>query len=515
MAMLTLAALMALTIAVNPTPAWAQDAPAAAPAAAAPAPVKPSDICLPDLCGCDSLCKPTTCDPYPCCTCKQAKDPTCPPKYNNLRFAENWRPCLCKKCGSWGDVTDKLKARRLDGGRGALWANVGGQMRFRWESFSGIGFGAPADPNDAWMLGRIRAHADLHVGTFARIFTEVIYADQWETRELGARAIDKNRGDLLNLFGEIQGNVMGGKAGLWVGRHELQTAKQRLVSPLDWANTRRTFQGLGGWYKRGFQTLQAWVTHPVVIDKDAFDDDWNDDVTFWGADYENAALNCLTWGAYVYGLNVDTPALNHNRYTIGARIDGRIGGTRWDYDAEAAWQLGDVNNDDISAYMASLTLGYKPCVACYDPRLAVGFDIASGDDDPNDSSVGTFNQLFPLGHKYLGHADLIGRQNVVAARIEGHVKLAKKLSLSAWFHMFWRADTADAAYNAGGGILRAPGGNTDSAVGTELDIMLKYKIDRHWVAFIEWAHFTPGDFIDNTGAHDNVDVVYLSAQATF
>ena len=40
-------------------------------------------------------------------------------------------------------------------------------------------------------------------------------------------------------------------------------------------------------------------------------------------------------------------------------------------------------------------------------------DIASGDDDPTDGDLETFNQLFPLGHAYFGYIDVIGRQNII------------------------------------------------------------------------------------------------------
>ena len=211
---------------------------------------KVADGCAP------KTCEPFVCDPYPCCDCRKKKDPPCPPKYHNLRFAENWRPCLCKDCCEWDDWSDKFKARRLTR-NGSIWVNVGGQIRLRWEKFTNIGFGAPADHNDAWLLGRLRAHVDLHFGENIRIYTEGIYANQWEDRELGPRPIDKNKGDILNLFGEVKGSFGGGEAGLWVGRHELQFGKQRLVSPLDWANTRRTFQGIGAWWKPLFHQAES------------------------------------------------------------------------------------------------------------------------------------------------------------------------------------------------------------------------------------------------------------------
>ena len=51
------------------------------------------------------------------------------------------------------------------------------------------------------------------------------------------------------------------------------------------------------------------------------------------------------------------------------------------------------------------------------------------------------------------------------------MKPAKKLTLSAWYHMFWRAEESDAAYAATGGVLWAAGGSTETAIGSELDII--------------------------------------------
>ena len=261
--------LLAAVIMLVPTTAWAQDE----KAPAAPA------------CGCPD------CPDNPCCECRKAKEPPCPAKYNNRRFMENWRPCLCiDKCDR-GDWSDWFKAYPLTRNK-AIWVDVGGQIRFRFESFANQAFGAPADPHDAWMLMRARLHADVHLGRNFRVFAEGIYADQYEERELGARPIDRNRGDLLNLFFEAHGEGGFGKGGAWIGRRELQTGKQRLVSPLDWANTRRTFQGIGGWWERNFHSVEAWVTNPVVIDYRDFDEE-NDDVIFWGVDYNNRVQTCV------------------------------------------------------------------------------------------------------------------------------------------------------------------------------------------------------------------------------
>ncbi len=464
---------------------------------------------------------PTDCEPYPCCKAKKAGDPPCPAAYHNMRFMENWSPCLAKDRCSFGDWTDALKVVPLNCDK-SIWASFGGQIRLRYESFDNIGFGAPADAKDAWLLFRARAHADVHFGKNLRVFVEGIFADQFDERELGPRPIDINRGDLLNAFAEVNTDWgCSDTIGAWLGRRELQFGKQRLVSPLDWANTRRTFQGGGVWWKRPGHRVDAFYTRPVTIEDESFDDEWNEDRAFFGVYYQNTTMNCANWDLYFLGLQHDmtTMQTEQDRYTIGARVGGKAPGTRFDYDVEAAYQFGELGNGDISAWMASATLGYSPCLPCstLSPRFAIGLDYASGDDDAADPDIGTFNQLFPLGHAYFGHADVLGRQNLLAGRVEASIKPAKNLTLHAWYHMFWRADDNDAVYNVGGGVLRAVpvGGLSDTEIGSELDVRLLYKIDRHWTAFAEWAHFFTGDFIDNSGAHKDLDVFYIGVQGTF
>ena len=89
------------------------------------------------------------------------------------------------------------------------------------------------------------------------------------------------------------------------------------------------------------------------------------------------------------------------------------------------------------------------------PRVHAGFDYASGDDDPTDGTIGTFNQLFPLAHKHLGFIDLVGRQNISA--VSGGVSFipARRLAVAVSGHHFSRATSTDALYNAGGGIVPA------------------------------------------------------------
>lgn len=102
-------------------------------------------------------------------------------------------------------------------------------------------------------LARVRAYGDLMYGDRFRAFAEFIWADSID-EDLAPLPIDENRGDLLNLFVEAKlFEYQCQPVYARVGRQELLLGSQRLVSTLDWANTRRTFEGV-----RVFRNGEKW-----------------------------------------------------------------------------------------------------------------------------------------------------------------------------------------------------------------------------------------------------------------
>jgi len=72
----------------------------------------------------------------------------------------------------------------------------------------------------------------------------------------------------------------------------------------------------------------------------------------------------------------------------------------------------------------------------------------------------------------------------------------------------WRADTSDALYAVGAGVAtspptagvtRAAGGSGASYVGSELDLLLNWQLNRHVSGYLGYSHFFAGDFISATG----------------
>ena len=449
------------------------------------------------------------------------------PAYTPVRWNEDY--LYLRDPARRTDPFDSLKYIPIND-EGDWYVSFGGQARYRYEWFENATFGAGPQDNDGYHLLRVLAHADAHFGKNLRVFVQGISAVATD-RTGGERGqIDENDIDIHQAFGDLIIPFDGGGSLLLRGgRQNLLYGAQRLISPLDWTNTRRTFDG--GKVSLAApknNTLDFFYVHPVLIDEGPLDS-FNDNIDFAGL-YDTLMLPDVLKGAgtrvEMYALYLDNFTAtfaegldDEKRYTLGGRF--YTNPKPWDFDVEAAYQFGDFGDGDISAWMFATEGGYTFADLPLTPRPYIGFDIASGDDDPTDGDLETFNQLFPLGHAYFGYIDVIGRQNIIDVHPGVEITLLadkpniKKLSLRGDYHLFWRQSEDDAVYNVAGGILRADGGSDARYIGSELDLILNWQIDRHFNAYFGYSHFFAGDFIDETGADDDIDFFYAAAQFTF
>lgn len=177
-------------------------------------------------------------------------------------------------------------------------------------------------------------------------------------------------------------------------------------------------------------------------------------------------------------------------YTLGNRLYGKRG--NWDYETEAASQFGTFAGDRIRAWMATAGGGYTFTETEWKPRFGLLYDYASGDRDPTDGTRSTFNQHFPLGHAWLGYLDLVERSNIHAIKAQLKVKPNNKITAWADFHTFFADQDRNALYSAGGSAIRSSSSDGSHKFGHELDLTMKYVIDKHTVALAGWAHLWPG-----------------------
>lgn len=443
------------------------------------------------------------------------------PAYRFLRFEEDWSMLRRVDLSQSDDPWDRIKYVPLSDD-GDVWASFGGHTRLRLESWSDFAFGAPDEDDDEFLLWRLLLHADVHFGENVRAFVEGKSALSTD-RDLpgGRRTLDADALALEQAFIDVR-FPLGDDASLTLrpGRQQFSFGKQRLVSPLPWANTLRRWDGvsaildIGGWNIHAFWSQFAPVQKYDFNDADA-------QTQFYGV-YTTAQLSGAGPGLDLYflGLDRDDPITfngttgTEERYTLGGRLFGAIGDTGLDFDVEGAYQFGEVGEGDVDAFMIGSELGWKPAGVWGSPRFSLGFDYGSGDDSPG-GDVETFNQLFPLGHAYLGYMDFVGRQNIIDFNAGASLSPFERTTVRLTGHLFWLASDDDALYNAGGAVVR-PGGLTDDReVGSEIDLTITHAFDRHLSALVGYSHFFPGDFLDDTGEDDAMDFVYVQLQYTF
>lgn len=446
------------------------------------------------------------------------------PKFQTLRFDEDWSQF---DPTNGNDYWDDLKHHNLNDD-GSSWVGLGGELRFRSESWKSFGFSPASNRDDSFTLGRIQLYSDWHFGENFRVFIEGESAFASD-RDLpgGRRTLDVDELDLQNAFADFifPVNDSDDSLTLRLGRQGLSYGKQRLVSTLPWANSQRSWDGgrailkLDNWRVDGFYTRYT----PVM--KYKFND-WRLGPDFWGA-YATGKLGADDQiGLDLYYLGIDYDAARtyngttgiEDRHTLGARLFGEFGDSGFSYDLEGAYQFGDVGSADINAYMFASQLSYAFKDSDWSPSMYVGFDYSSGDDTPGDTDVETFNQLFPLGHAYNGFMDLIGRQNITDLSAGFSLKPHKKFLVKLDYHIFNRSSDADSVYNAGGGVLRATTAGASDQVGQEIDLTMKYSVDRHLTLQAGYSHFFAGDYFTDTSAgaaDEDIDFFYFQAAYKF
>lgn len=418
------------------------------------------------------------------------------------------------------DFFDPVKRIHL----GSDWLlSFGGSFWYRYMHETDSRLNAAGINNDYHLL-RTRLHADLWYQDQFRLFAEML-----DARALGldlpALAIDKNHTDMLNLFADVKlGQFMDGPAYLRVGRQELLYGSQRLISTLDWANTRRTFQGVKTFWQTPAFNLDAFWVRPMVTELNQFDN-WDKDRNFvglWGTykaipgqvldlyylsliDNRNVSPANITQGNVLQGDSV--------LHTIGARWVGDY--ERILYELEGMYQFGKRSHLDISAFSIASGVGYQLPLPM-NPQFWLRYDFASGDKNHRDGRSNTFNQLFPFGHYYFGYIDQVGRQNIHDFNAQFTLHPQPWVTFLGQYHRFYLANKRDYLYNAAGaGTIRDITGQSGSHVGDEIDFTINFHLSRHQDVLLGYSKLFTGEFLKNTRPGVSPDLFYAQYNFRF
>lgn len=321
---------------------------------------------------------------------------------------------------------------------------LGGEARWRVDAGSAPRFGLGRETADTFALGRLLVSGDLHLGPAIRAYGELGLH-----RDLGKRAApsptDRDGLDAQVLFVDLT-PAPGWR--LRLGRQELQlNPTQRFVAVREGPNIRQSFDGVRVTRTVGNLKLDAFHLQPVVLSPGVFDDKRSRSQRFYGLYVTTRLSPQAGLDTYLLGLERDGARFgsitgDERRVSLGARLAGSVGPV--DYEAEGVAQGGRFAGRRIRAFAASAGGGYtleRP----WKPRLGLRLDLGSGDSDPTDQRLETFNPMFPKG-AYFNETGLTSWGNLIALRASLGVTPARALSLEASYTAHRCRTRADAIY---------------------------------------------------------------------
>jgi hypothetical protein len=383
--------------------------------------------------------------------------------------------------------------------------STGGEERVRYMHEEG-GYARFTGKDNDYTLERTRVYGDLWYKDVFRIFVEY-YDAQITGEDLKPLPIDVNHSDFLNLFGELKIFEWDDTpAYVRVGRQEMYFGSQRLISPLDWANTRRTFQGVRTYWHSEKLDLDAFWVQPVIVSPDHFDspDDAQNFMGLWTTYRPQKGQEVDLYYLYLdntrpVNTGFDAKKGGFNVNTLGARYAGNYEKKLlWDF--EGMYQFGDSANRETSAEAYTTALGYAFSDTPLAPQFWINWDFASGNDGPTDRTNETFNQLFPFGHFYFGFLDFVGRQNIEDLSFQGVLFPTHWTPVCMQYHMFRLDSAKDALYNASGTVIRVdPTGKSGTDVGDEIDLFTNIHISVHQDILIGWSKLYTGSYLRTAG----------------
>jgi hypothetical protein len=131
------------------------------------------------------------------------------------------------------------------------------------------------------------------------------------------------------------------------------------------------------------------------------------------------------------------------------------------------------------------------------PRFSLRFDIASGDKDPKNPRLQSFNPLFPC-NSYSGIAGLLGPTSLTDLTPAVTVAVRPNLVMSVEAPSYWRTSEADGVYSTDLRVLLQADEGMGKYVGTNPGYIVVWQATRHIQIQGAITRFLSADFLKNT-----------------
>lgn len=412
-----------------------------------------------------------------------------PPPYTPLIWDIDW-----KRLKETGKDDTPYHFIRL--GSDSRYLSLIGQIREHGEYQDHPEFGLQ-HPDNGYFQQRYLASADLHLGQHTRGFLQ-LGSSFTSFRDGGPRpSIDQSRLDINQGFIDVATRQASPNLVLRIGRQLLAIGSSRMIAAGTSLNVEQPFDGFRTTLLADDWIVDLLAVRPVAISNGPFTNKPDHSKSLWGAYASRNISHVIKLDLYYVGLDAKSThyvqgSSREQRETFGARLSSQT--SLRDGDIEFTGQTGAFGSDTIRAWSASGHFGRTLTAQFPKPHLELNAGIHSGDHNPSDRCLGTFNPLFPDGN-YLGESITLGPTNLAVVRPAVRLEPTHQLALNANFEMLWREARKDGLYDHAGNLLYTPAASLARHVGSQIQTELRYSPGHHIIASLVFEHFFAGPFL--------------------
>ena len=430
------------------------------------------------------------------------------------RYNEDWS-YLANPAARKGHWTEPFKYISLGEDR-STYLTTGLEARSRYEGFTDVNRGTA--PNDSYVWNRFMPYADLHVSD-ARLFAQPIVSSI-SGLERPPRPVDSTGADMLQAFAEMRLKVSETASLSMSGGRKLVTlGAGRFIDTRYGPNILQAFDGGDAAFSDKTRQITALYFRPVDYLPGDFDDRTSRHKAVWGV-YATKWLTerrAIGFDLYYLGLRDDRAIYQQGAgaelvHTFGSRVFGDTSSWRWNI--EGALQGGRFANYHRSGWGIGGEVGYRFQDAPLQPDVSLMADVISGDRNPNDQSLETFNPLFPRG-KYFGALSPIGPRNLIHLRPTVTIKLHQDVTVSFTSAGYWRQSLDDGVYGLAGNLVRSAQGSKARFIGTQFELAVAWQATAELNLTASVSAFEAGSFIKDTGPAQIIKMLGLMANYRF
>lgn len=393
---------------------------------------------------------------------------------------------------------------------------IGVEVRSRYESRSGNGFGSQVDTVEDLVRTRLSMTwiplPWLKISGMVQDARAPFYGPN-------APNTIRDPADLHEAYVELFSNQ---KSGLLVsaGRRMLNYGDGRLIGTPQWSNLSRTYDHARVAWRLRRATVEFLLVSPVKVRV---------------GEFNRPVLGDRMWGTYnvlpnlVRNHSMEFYLLRRDQnrpggYTGTGRLEVNTFGARWSgplaagwkYTAEGALQNGSLGPADhrAGAWVANATRRFSVFPKPLD--VTGEYKFASGNANPADKTAhSTFDQLYAANHDRFGHQDLFAWQNIHNLRLLASMPVRKGLTLNWMYDEFWLASAKDSLYaNSGKSLAQSKTGVAGKHVGREFDMFGVWRIKNlSFGAGAGW--FIEGGFVRQTTPGVNPLYMYVFESYSF